>query len=135
MTISTKKAEVLEAYRTSRGNVSEACRAVGISRQSFYRWRRNFPNWDEKIRDADEAIVDWVEKKLYENIENGNVTAQIFYLKCKAKYRGYVESEMGGAPGRRKFVNVDGPKIRELLRQELLKRSGVKNPTRRSKSE
>ncbi len=41
--------------------------------------------------DCEATLIDLAEGKLYSKINEGNMTAIIFYLKCKAKDRGYIE--------------------------------------------
>ena len=43
--------------------------------------------------DQKEAILDFAESKLKQEINDGNITAIIFFLKTKGKIRGYVEKE------------------------------------------
>jgi len=55
----------------------------------------------EAYNDEFESSIDVAESKLFENIDEGDNTAIIFYLKTRAKHRGYVErSELTGVGGR-----------------------------------
>lgn len=73
-------------------NVSDACKAVGISRKTFYQWKEEHPEWAEQINEGIEVKLDNVESALYKAALEGNVSACIFILKCQAKSRGYSES-------------------------------------------
>ena len=50
------------------------------------------------LTEAREDTLDFVESKLMKAIDDGNVTAMIFFLKTRGKSRGYSErSEFGRA--------------------------------------
>lgn len=102
------KKAMIEALKKSLGIVSTACETCDISRQTHYRWLTEDENYKEQVEDISEAAIDFVESKLYEKIEgiqmgkqvDGHTvvydlapsdTAIIFYLKTKAKKRGYIE--------------------------------------------
>ena len=89
----SKKKLVLQELEKSHGVVTQACMKAKVSRAQFYRWW----NQDEKFRqecdDIQESAVDYVESQLFKQIEQGNITGQIFYLKTKGKHRGYVEKQ------------------------------------------
>lgn len=95
-----KKKKFIEAYENALGNVSAACRMLGISRRTFYHWRET----DEEFRTAAEDVLesnkDFAETMLMKNIREGKETSIIFYLKTRCKDRGYVERiENTGADG------------------------------------
>ena len=87
------KKELVEALRKHLGIVSSACEALGISRTTYYKYY----NEDEAFRSEADAIgdhtLDFVESKLFDLINNGNVAATIFYMKTKGKRRGYIERQ------------------------------------------
>lgn len=82
---------VIEMYQRKGGNVSATCSALNISRAQFYRWKSKNKKFAEALDDAYEAIIDNVESKLLSKINDGDTTSIIFFLKTKAKHRGYVE--------------------------------------------
>lgn len=83
--------KTLEAYAKKGCNVSATCSAVGISRMHFYRMRKKDDKFAEGLDEIYEAMIDNVESKLLSKINDGDTTALIFFLKTKAKSRGYVE--------------------------------------------
>jgi len=86
-----RKKRFLKALEESLGIVALACKKANISRSQVYVWRERDPEfarqWDEIV----EMQVDYVESKLFENINKNDTTSIIFFLKCKGKHRGYVE--------------------------------------------
>jgi len=94
----TKKKEALqnqfiETYKSSLFNVSVACTKLGISRGSYYIWMKEDSDFSSRVADAKESLIDFVESKLVQQINDNNLTAIIFFLKCKAKNRGYIDRE------------------------------------------
>lgn len=81
----------LEAYSKKGCNVSATCSAVDISRTHFYRMRKKNKKFAQGLEDAEEGLVDLIEGKLIKAVNDGNITAIIFFLKSKAKNRGYTE--------------------------------------------
>lgn len=106
----TKKA-MIEALKKSLGIVSTACQSVEISRQTHYRWLAEDADYKSQVEDISEDAIDFVESKLHEKIDGITIqtynskgdpviyeqapsdTAIIFYLKTKAKKRGYIERQ------------------------------------------
>lgn len=89
--ISENKKKFVLAMTKSLGNVSRACEIVGISRNTYYRYIEEDPDFKLKIEDIHEKSKDFAESKLLQHINEGDKTCLIFYLKTKCKDRGYVE--------------------------------------------
>lgn len=87
----TNKKAMLEALKKTLGVVTPACDEVGIARSTHYRWMEEDNEYLNKVNDLLDYQIDFVESKLFENINNGDTTATIFYLKTKGKNRGYIE--------------------------------------------
>ena len=85
------KAAMLTALENSLGIVTTACKEVGVSRESHYRWMREDASYKESVESVADIGIDVAESKLYELIKQGNVTSVIFYLKTKGRKRGYSE--------------------------------------------
>jgi len=111
----TKKALLL-ALEQSLGVVTQACKQVGIDRSTFYKYVNDDPEFAAAVKDMGEIAVDFVESKLFKQIRDNNTTATIFYLKTKAKHRGYIERmEHTGRDGQEITFKVigDETKIRD----------------------
>jgi hypothetical protein len=99
-----KQKDIIDVFRKKGCNISATCNALGISRQTYYNWLKNDEDLKIEIEDSKEAVLDNVESKLLAAINDGNITAIIFYLKTKGKHRGYVErNEITGADGEKLF--------------------------------
>lgn len=94
-------AEVIKAIEGSKGIISQAARKLGCTRQTVYNYVENYVTVKEALENEREDLLDFVEGKLLGEINNGNMTAIIFYLKTQGKSRGYVErQEVTGAGGK-----------------------------------
>lgn len=65
-------------------NVSLICKKLDISRQTFYRWKKEDPDFADEIENSlncgIESISDLAESKLIENIKGGKQRAIEFWL-------------------------------------------------------
>lgn len=89
--LSEKKQRFLKLYDESAMSISAACDKLNIHRQTYYYWRRTDPVFAMLAKDVREAKIDWVQTKLFEKIEKGDITAIIFFLKCQGQSRGYID--------------------------------------------
>ena len=97
----TKKRQMIEALSNSLGVVTTACKNVGISRDTHYRWLSDDPEYNTKVKELENIAIDFAESHLHKLIKDGSAAATIFYLKTKGKARGYVETQditSGGKP-------------------------------------
>jgi hypothetical protein len=95
-----KKESLLKALEQSLGVVTVACKNADIPRSTYYKWLNEDKDFAKQVEDIANIAVDFAETKLHEQIQDGNTTATIFYLKTKGKQRGYVErQEITGAEG------------------------------------
>jgi hypothetical protein len=88
-----KKETLLQALENSLGIVSTACNRTGISRSSFYKWYKEDEEFRKKVDEIDNVKLDYVETKLFKNIENEKEKSIIFYLQHKGHKRGYVQRQ------------------------------------------
>jgi hypothetical protein len=86
-----KQKKLLKHLIEGKGIISYACQKAGVSRQTFYNWKKDDPEFAQAVDDVNEDIIDIVESKLLTQINDNNLTAIIFFLKTKGRARGYVE--------------------------------------------
>jgi len=86
-----KKAGMLAAMKKTMGIVSASIEKAGIVRSTHYKWMDEDADYRKGVEDVTEYVIDFAESKLHNQINDGNLTATIFYLKTKGKKRGYVE--------------------------------------------
>lgn len=82
-----------KALEECHGNLTKACKQVKLSRNTVYNWLKQHPELKDRVADAREKTIDYVEDQLFDLIKKKDKTAIIFFLKCKAKDRGYVERQ------------------------------------------
>ena len=99
--------QMIKALTEAKGLVSVAARMLGCSRQTVYNHINKQVTVKQAMEDARETMTDFAEGKLFEQINTGNITAIIFYLKTQGKSRGYVE--------RQELTGKDGESITEGL--------------------
>ena len=65
--------------------VEVACKQIGLSRATYYRWRRDdevfADDCDEAIEHSSAMINDMAESQLIQSIKDKNMTAIVFWLK------------------------------------------------------
>ncbi len=104
---------IVKVFKNKVCNISATCDSLGIDRSTFYSWRRKYPELDEKLKEAEESVIDYAETRLVEKVNDGDLTAIIFFLKTKGKKRGYIE-------GREIDANVSTDiDLKPLTKEEL----------------
>lgn len=87
-TVAQKKSDILMQLRQSYGILTIACQRAKVGRTMCYEYLKDqmFKAEVDKIK---ESYVNYVETRLFDLIRAGDKSAIIFYLKAKAKDRGY----------------------------------------------
>jgi len=119
-----KKETLLQALESSLGIVSTACNRTGISRSSFYKWYKEDEEFRKKVDEIDNLKLDFVESKLFKNIENEKEKSIIFYLQHKGHKRGYIQRQ-----------NINLTSNQEDIKKieiEIIESKGNSSPTKKS---
>lgn len=87
------KKAVIEALEKTLGIVTQACKMAGVGRSTFYKWLAEDDDFKKQVQEIDNVVLDFVESKLHKQIDGGNPTSTIFYLKTKGRKRGYIETK------------------------------------------
>lgn len=110
-----KKRKMLKALEQTKGLVLTACKKAKVSRSRHYVWYKEDEDYKAKVDAINELMVEGVESKLAGLIDEGNTAAIIFYLKSKAKDKGYGNQVQVDA-------KVEGEvKVNAIFNQDLLK--------------
>jgi hypothetical protein len=86
------KQQLLIALEKNLGIVTAACKEVGVSRDSYYDYYNNDPEFKRKVDDINEIVIDFAESQLYKKIKEGSERSILFLMKYKGKKRGYTDS-------------------------------------------
>ena len=91
--IETTKKKIIAIYEKCYGNVKVICELLQISRQTFYNYKKDDPDFAKALSefDPDESRMDFIEDKLIQKANEGDTAVLIFLAKTKCKSRGYVE--------------------------------------------
>jgi hypothetical protein len=100
--------EVSEAIVNAKGILATAAQSLGCSRGTVSNYIERYSTVKAAFEEANETNIDNVESKLMAAIDGGDTTAIIFFLKTKAKQRGYVErQEVTGKDGSDLTVRIE----------------------------
>ncbi len=90
-----KKKKVIAEIISSKGFKTVACTAVGLNPRTFRSWMAEDAEFRQAVEDAVEIAREYrddvAEQKLFNQVEEGDTTAIIFYCKTRLKNRGYSE--------------------------------------------
>lgn len=86
-----EKAESLAA----RGlTVEQIASCLGMGERTLYEKKSLYPQLAQAIKDGQHKGVSIVANALFESAKSGNTTAQIFYMKARAKWKDSNEDEL-----------------------------------------
>jgi ACT domain-containing protein len=87
-----RKKALLDALERTLGIVTPACKAVGISRQLYYEYINTDPEFKKAVEEINEIALDFTETQLFAKIKEGSERSILFYMKYKARKRGYSDT-------------------------------------------
>ena len=85
------KKQFLEILRDKKGNVTISCKVANVSRGTYYKWINKDDRFKKECEGIKDETLEFVESKLMEKIEGGDLGAIIFYLKTQGKKKGWNE--------------------------------------------
>lgn len=111
------QSDFLEILPRNACDISKTCKACNITRTTYYRWLKDYPEFESAVKECKENDKDWVESQMKtlmrgipildeKNIIVGwkvkpSETMLIFYAKTQMKDRGYgdtVDSNTNNIP-------------------------------------
>jgi hypothetical protein len=115
----TLKGLMIIALEKSLGVVTTACKSVKIARSTHYEWMQTDEQYKNEVLSIQDVAIDFAESQLHKQINDGNTSATIFYLKTKGKKRGYVErSEIKIDNDKPDFSGYTTEELIELAKQD-----------------
>lgn len=87
-----KESEIVKALELNCGVISDTAKMLRTSYARLKDFIESNPSLKQATEELQEVKKDLAESELNKHIRKGNLTAIIFFLKTKAKDRGYVES-------------------------------------------
>lgn len=123
------KEELLVALEKCLGNVSDACKSLGVNRRNHYNYMGSDKAYKETVLSIQDMSKDFVESKLFELIDGvhtqydnkrvyktkPDTTAIIFYLKTRAKDRGYSEKQIIETTNRNENIELTQDQINKIV--------------------
>ena len=101
-----QKNDIEQAIVGSRGMISIVGKRLGLSWHTAKK-AIDMHELQELIDDENEALLDYTESKLFENIDNNDTTSIIFHLKTRGRGRGYGDkANIDITSGNEKIKNV-----------------------------
>jgi hypothetical protein len=85
------KKKLLECLEKHLGLVSPACKEAGLSRETFYKYYREDPDFKLAVDELNEITLDFAEAQLLKKIKEGSERSILFYMRYKARKRGYTD--------------------------------------------
>jgi|GEM_PF-3101441 len=89
--VALRKKAMLAALERHLGIVTHAARDVGIDRNTHYLWMNDDPEYKLAAESINDAVLDFGETALFNNVKSGKEASIIFLLKCRGRKRGYIE--------------------------------------------
>jgi hypothetical protein len=68
-------------------NQEQIARSLGISPTTLYERKAEMPEFAEAIKDGAAMGVATIGNALFQNAKNGNIAAQIFFMKCRGDFK------------------------------------------------
>jgi hypothetical protein len=88
-----KKRAMIQALEKTLGVITTACKTADVGRTQFYEWLKTDKDFKSEVDNIKNIALDFAESQLHKQIQEGNTTATIFFLKTQGKKRGYVERQ------------------------------------------
>jgi hypothetical protein len=86
------KKRLLICLERHLGIVSYACEEAKVSRKTFYQYCKEDVDFKETVEEINELALDLAESQLLKKIKEGSEKSIHFYLRYRARKRGYSDS-------------------------------------------
>jgi len=96
--------QVKAALEAGAGIYSQAAQLLKCAPNTVKNYVERYPELATACDEIVDINLDMAESMLLKKMSEGNLTALIFFLKCKGKHRGWVERYEASTPGDQHFV-------------------------------
>ena len=96
------ESQIIEALKANAGFITGAAKMLNVTYHAIYDRIQRSEYLKNNYQEIQESHLDLAESKLLQNIKGGNLGAICFFLKCRGKSRGYIETskhELSGPDG------------------------------------
>lgn len=76
---------LLEGWARDGLSLEQIAKNIGIAEKTIYEWKNKESKISKALKKGKEVVDFEVENALYKSAMEGNVTAQIYWLKCRKK--------------------------------------------------
>lgn len=76
---------------TRGASIAEACTAAGVSRISFFHWRKDDPELSLRVEEAIKSRIEIVEDVVYMEAKKGNLAAAFKWLENKGDWKNKID--------------------------------------------
>ena len=102
-------AQIEEALRASGGFTSSAAKTLGVTTSAISHRVKSSVRLQTTLAEIKDKFLDLAESELLKKINQGDLGAICFYLKCQGKHRGYVEKQFIESENKNINVNFIAP--------------------------
>jgi len=89
----------VEALAATGLTIEQICSVIGWCPDTLYRKKKTYSELSEALRRGQDRGVATITNALFQSAKQGNLGAQVFYLKNRAGWRDKFEQEVTGADG------------------------------------
>lgn len=90
-----------------------AAQKLKVERATLYNWIKAEPELQAALESIKESMIDMTEGALFRQIQEGNTTAMLFYLKTQGKKRGYIEKSETDITSNGQTILIKLPEVNE----------------------
>ncbi len=113
-----KKGLFLNQLIANFGNVTRTCEKLGIRRKRHYHRMTTDPEYKRAVTDISEICVDYAESALFAHMA-ASYQPVIYYLRTRARHRGYIEPKEPAAEPDPLTIIFDGGPNNFIQPQEI----------------
>jgi predicted transcriptional regulator len=115
--------QILAAIEDSGAIHTVIAKRLGVSPDAVHNYSERHPEVADALEEERQKVCDLAEAQLIKKLKEGHIAAIIFYLKCKAKDRGFTErTEVTGKDGAPVGLGLSlAGRLRQLHRSGQLK--------------